>query len=161
MKKWLYYTLIIIFAAVFLFSAWNMATYFLAGQESQGRFDDLAQQMEDAKSQTHPTVYFTQPTQPTSPPPTGETEPPPIGETLPPVTEPTAPVILPEYAQLYLENPDMVGWIQIEGTVLNYPVMQTPNDPDFYLKRDFDKNYSDWGCIYVEEAVMSLLPRTM
>ena len=85
--------------------------------------------------------------------PTGETQPP----TEPPATEPTEPsepkppVILPEYAPLYLKNTDLVGWIQIEDTVINYPVMQTPDEPDFYLKRNFEGKYSDWGCVYAEE----------
>lgn len=162
MNKWLYRLLMILLSAVFLFSGWKIAAYYLEGMSSQGRFDDLTQQMEDAKNQTNPPVHYIPPTlpQPTAPP----TEPSmPGGETLPPTeppvteppatepTEPTAPVILPEYAPLYLENPDLVGWIQIEGTVINYPVMQTPNDPDYYLKRDFDGDYSDWGCVYVEE----------
>lgn len=156
MRKKLYYVLIIILAAVFLFSGWNLVVYYLEGQSSQGRFDDLAQQMEDAKNQTHPTVYFTQPTDPppatvplTPADPANPTDP--ATDTQPSPTEPTAPVILPEYAQLYLENPDMVGWIQIENTVVNYPVVQTKNNPDYYLYRDFDKNNNAWGCIYVEE----------
>ena len=153
MKKWLYYTLIVLFAAIFLFSGWNVAGYFLAGQDSQGRFDDLVQQMEAAKQESHHPVYYRPPaqelpTEPTRPNHTDGTGP---SATEPAPTEPTGPVILPEYAQLYLENPDMVGWIQIPGTQLNYPVMQTPSDPDFYLKRNFDGEYSDWGCIYVEE----------
>ena len=47
-------------------------------------------------------------------------------------------------------NSDMVGWIKIEGTNINYPVMQTPNDPDYYLSRDFYKNNSVYGCPYVQ-----------
>ncbi len=31
--------------------------------------------------------------------------------------------ILPEYQNLYEENQDFVGWIQIEGTMIDYPVM--------------------------------------
>lgn len=31
--------------------------------------------------------------------------------------------ILPEYGELFLQNTDMVGWISIAGTKLNYPVM--------------------------------------
>lgn len=59
--------------------------------------------------------------------------------------------ILPEYAELFLQNTDMVGWIQAEGTKINYPVMHTPDIPDFYLKHGFDKEYSDFGCPYVQE----------
>lgn len=47
---------------------------------------------------------------------------------------------------LYLENADMVGWIQIEGTGIDYAVMQTPADPNYYLKHDFEKHYTDYGC---------------
>ena len=45
----------------------------------------------------------------------------------------------------------MVGWIELEGTKLNYPVMQTPDRENYYLKRDFYGNYSSRGCIYVDE----------
>ncbi len=47
-------------------------------------------------------------------------------------------------------NSEMVGWIKIDGTNINYPVMQTPNDPDYYLSRDFYKNNSVYGCPYVQ-----------
>ena len=45
----------------------------------------------------------------------------------------------------------MVGWISIAGTTVNYPVMQTPNDPNFYLKHNFEKAYSDLGVPYIQE----------
>ena len=45
----------------------------------------------------------------------------------------------------------MVGWISIAGTTINYPVMQTKNNPNFYLKRNFEKEYSDLGVPYIQE----------
>lgn len=59
--------------------------------------------------------------------------------------------ILPEYAQLFEENNELVGWIKIDGTNINYPVMQSANEPDFYLKHLFDKSYSKYGCPYIEQ----------
>lgn len=50
-----------------------------------------------------------------------------------------------KYAALFVQNNDFIGWIRIDGTNVNYPVMQTPNKPDFYLKHSFDKSYSDYG----------------
>lgn len=44
----------------------------------------------------------------------------------------------------------MVGWIQIEGTRIDYPVMQTPADPNYYLKHDFEKRYTDYGCPFMQ-----------
>lgn len=59
--------------------------------------------------------------------------------------------IIPEYAELYLQNSDMVGWIKVEDTQINYPVMQSVDNPNFYLKHGFDKKYTDYGCPYVQE----------
>ena len=61
-------------------------------------------------------------------------------------------VILPEYAELYKQNNDMVGWIRINDTNINYPVMQSIDKPNFYLKHGFDKSYTDYGCPYVAES---------
>lgn len=60
-------------------------------------------------------------------------------------------MLLPELAGLYQQNGDLVGWISIADTNINYPVMQTVNEPNFYLKHSFDKEYSDYGCPYVQE----------
>ena len=59
--------------------------------------------------------------------------------------------VLAKYKELYLQNEDMVGWISIAGTTLNYPVMQNPNNPNFYLKHNFEKEYSDLGVPYMQE----------
>ena len=53
---------------------------------------------------------------------------------------------------LYEQNIDFVGWIQIDGTNINYPVMQTPDNPDYYLKHSFEKTWSDYGVPYLDEA---------
>ena len=55
-------------------------------------------------------------------------------------------VMLSEYAKLYEQNSDIVGWIRIDDTQMNYPVMQSPQEPNFYLKHGFDKEYTDYGC---------------
>ena len=46
--------------------------------------------------------------------------------------------LLAVYRALAEQNADMVGWIRIEGTTIDYPVMQTPDDFNFYLRRNFD-----------------------
>ncbi len=58
---------------------------------------------------------------------------------------------LAEYYELYQQNNDMVGWIKVEDTNINYPVMQSIDEPNFYLKHKFDKTYSAYGCPYVQE----------
>lgn len=76
----------------------------------------------------------------------------PTDETVPddaPVSE--GEDVLAKYQELYLQNEDMVGWISIAGTTINYPVMQSRNNPNFYLKHNFEKEYSDLGTPYVQE----------
>lgn len=65
---------------------------------------------------------------------------------------------IPEYQELYLQNNDMVGWIKVEDTKINYPVMQSKDNPNFYLKHGFDKAYTDYGCPYVQENCDMELP---
>ena len=59
--------------------------------------------------------------------------------------------VLSKYKELYLQNEDMVGWISISGTSINYPVMQTKDEPNYYLKHNFEKQYSDLGTPYIQE----------
>ena len=53
--------------------------------------------------------------------------------------------------QLYQINNNFVGWLNIENTTINYPVMQTKNNPNYYLKRNFYKKYSSYGTPYISE----------
>ena len=66
--------------------------------------------------------------------------------------------VQPTSRNLYLENADMIGWIQIEGTNIDYPVMQTPADPNYYLKHDFERNYTDYGCPFMQADCDALCP---
>ena len=81
-------------------------------------------------------------------------------------TNPTTPTTVPniddtvlfEYQPLYEINRDMVGWIQIEGTAIDYPVVQSPYENNFYLRRNFYKENATCGTIYVREACDVNLP---
>lgn len=56
------------------------------------------------------------------------------------------------YSPLYQQNPQFLGWIRIDGTAVDYPVMYAPNQPDFYLRRDFYGKSSSHGVPYLEEG---------
>ena len=53
------------------------------------------------------------------------------------------------FAPLIAYNADFAGWLTIEGTKIDYPVMLSPDDPDFYLTHDFDKKKSKSGVPYI------------
>lgn len=141
MKRALYATMIVVLLIVFGASAFFVGRYVLEGKQQAERFDQLA----DIKNQGSTTA--TQPK--VDPQPEAQTG---DGATTPATTPVTAEGgILPEYKDLYAMNTDLVGWIKIEGTKIDYPVMQTPGSTDYYLHRSFDKEYSDRGCIYARE----------
>ena len=56
-----------------------------------------------------------------------------------------------EFCALFEVNPDIVGWILVEDTNIDYPVTQRPSEKDYYLKRDFYGKHSSRGCIYARE----------
>lgn len=55
------------------------------------------------------------------------------------------------YEELLKLNPDMVGWIKIEDTKIDYPVMLTPNDEEFYLRKNFYKEYEFRGTPFLNK----------
>ena len=147
-----YYAVVTLLSAVFLYCAWHLADYWLNSKRQADAYADLAAMVEAAR----PTAPRTEAVPEGTAVP-GETAAEEIGETI--AVLPEDPVedqvneagILVEYAPLYEMNPDMAGWIAIDGTKINYPVMHTPDRKDHYLQRSFDGNYSAWGCIYAWE----------
>lgn len=59
-------------------------------------------------------------------------------------------VMLRSMEELYAENSDVIGWLQIDDSNIDYPVMQTMFDEEYYLNRDFNKNQSANGCLLLD-----------
>jgi sortase B len=55
------------------------------------------------------------------------------------------------YRELDERNKDLVGWLRIFGTNVDYPVMQTPGERDYYLHRDFDRRSSAPGTLFASD----------
>lgn len=62
--------------------------------------------------------------------------------------EETAPVLSP-YEALAEENPDLAGWLSIPDTPVDYPVMYTPQEPEYYLRRAFDGSDAVSGSLFI------------
>ena len=60
------------------------------------------------------------------------------------------PEILPKYKELYALNPDLIGWLSVDGTVIDYPVMQTMEDEGYYLQLDFYGEPNQNGCLILD-----------
>lgn len=61
-----------------------------------------------------------------------------------------SPVMLDEYRGSYEQNNDLIGWLYIEGTEIDYPVMQTPEDENYYLHRDFEGQDNKNGSLILD-----------
>ncbi|HBJ17142.1 MAG TPA: class B sortase [Clostridiales bacterium] len=129
MKKILFTLTVLLLVVAFGVSAFMVGNYLLEGKRQDDQMKDLASQISLAQSEAADESLVTAPV----------TEP---KET----KDPNA--MLPGYDVLYQQNSDAVGWIKIEGTKLNEAVLQTPNDPNFYLYADINKQKSDHGSIY-------------
>lgn len=121
-----------------------VARYVIDSLQQKEEYDELAVLMEQARSETRPQANPVKDVPISAPAANApaSTEP----------TEPTEPVMLPEMAAVYEKNPDTVGWLKIEGTPVNYPVMQSPDRTDFYLKHNFSGQASVHGCLYARES---------
>lgn len=127
-KKLLFTITVVLLVVAFAVSAFMVGKYLIEGKQSEDRFEELASMASAATTEaTEATDETTEPAE---------------------TTEATEPGMIPGYEEIYNQNNDTVGWIKMEGTKINYPVMQTPEDPNYYLYRDFDKKDSTRGSIY-------------
>ncbi len=55
-----------------------------------------------------------------------------------------------DFDSLREQYPHIYAWIEIPGTVVDYPIVQHPDNDEYYLRRDAEGNYSVNGCIFSE-----------
>ena len=56
----------------------------------------------------------------------------------------------PECAALREINPDIYAWMDIPGTGISFPILQSAEDEYYYLSHNESKEADDAGCIYTE-----------
>ena len=54
-----------------------------------------------------------------------------------------------DFTELKKINSDTKGWIQVNGTNINYPFVQTSNNK-YYLNRSFNKSYNNAGWVFLD-----------
>ena len=63
----------------------------------------------------------------------------------------TAAAAVPNpYAESFLANEDMAAWLVVPGTNIDYPVMWTPFDENYYLYKDFNEKENANGCLILD-----------
>jgi len=59
------------------------------------------------------------------------------------------PDVLDEYKTLYEKNKRLIGWLKIDDTIIDYPVMQTSNN-EYYLDHNFNQEYDKNGSLFLD-----------
>ena len=140
-RKWILYILgLVILAAGIGYIAFEITTR----RDNAAIYDDIQPELPTFS----PTVILPTPTvaPATSAPATAGPSPEPT-----PTPEPyESPV---DFGKLWETNPDIYAWIDIPGTVISYPVLQSQNDPeDYYLDHTVERRKGYPGSIYSQMA---------
>lgn len=163
--------LMVLFAAVFCYSAFRLIRAWRLYSQNEAIYDDAADQFliyhTDTQPQSDGTTAPMEPdpvstnatsadtvettpasedgTLPATEPATVPTTPKPV-ETAPP---PNGPDFTPNWDALHRANPDIVGWIWQSGTVINYPVLKGA-DNNQYLRTTYNGKSSRLGSIFLD-----------
>ena len=138
MKRKLYILAMVVCIVVFCVSAFQLIRYYLEAREADQGFEQLTDIVEQAREMEQDTEQETEPE---------ETED--VAEE--PAIDPRDQAVLDAYQVLHEQNEDMVGWIRLEGTKIDYPVMYTPDRPNYYIDHNFEKEEDRYGVPYIAE----------
>jgi len=127
MNKILFRTLMIAFAVIFVVSAFFIIKHYAEESRNENDFNELINLKEEILLKAAAELNG-------------------AGDENTPAEDPR----LIAYRELYSRNNDFAGWIKIEGTRIDFPVMQTVDDPEYYLKRNFEKQYSVYGTPFID-----------
>ena len=133
---------ILVFGAVFCFSAFMVGRDYLEAKKEAEAFESLNRLAAEYASEAPGEV-------PASEPVSSAPEAP-----APEKTEEWEKLLKEAagYAALQGENADYAGWLKIPGTRIDYPVMDRKSDPEYYLRRAFDGSHASGGTPFLGEA---------
>ncbi len=132
MPKFVYTILMLVFAGIACYCIYYLADYYLENKKSEDKYDELRNLI--IEDNTGEPAYDDE------------------GNEVPAFVEVDGKKIQAKYLNLYNRNNSFVAWIKIEGTGIDYPVVQTPEDEEYYLRRDFDGNKSTAGTVFVDTS---------
>lgn len=124
MKRWISGIIMILSVILISVSLYSLMEIYQEDKESTEAFDTIRQIYEEAESTTEENVE----------------------DNTQDIIE-----INPGLLALHEQNPDYIGWIKIEGTAIDYPVMYHPEEANYYLRRNFEKEYDVSGTPYLAE----------
>lgn len=140
-KQILNRVLMVFFACVFVCSAGYLFNYYYNSYKSEKKVDNLKDKIGTTEAVYEPI---------TSSDNQDDSFLPPIEGPIVNYVDVDGVLVQEKFEELYRLNHDFIGWITIDGTAVDYPVMQSMDDEEYYLHRDFDKNYSLAGMLFAD-----------
>lgn len=137
MKKTIRIILLVFFVVVLLFSLWQLCGIFIGYQEGKDSYYSLEQYVSFTETENSAVETVS--------PEEDATENSDAGSDTPDLS--AWPQV--DFTQLAEINSDIVGWIYIEGTHINYPIVQGA-DNKYYLNHLFNGTYNGSGCIFLD-----------
>lgn len=133
--------LMVIFGLIFVFSGYMVLSTELEGRQEQSAFDELSRMMAESTQIVQPSEQAEQENVSAA----SETEDP---DTISAQVQ----AKLDWYSQLQEQYPDFCAWLTVPGTDVDYPVMYTPDVPDYYLHRAFDGSTAKSGTPFLGDG---------
>ncbi len=125
----------LLFLAVFLACAGYLAKYFYDSHTAQEDIEELQQEVNEASDETPPESVGSEPT-----------------------AARAENGMLQKYYRLYKQNEDFIGWVTIADTPIDYPVMCRQDDNEYYLHRNFEKEYQYSGLPFLDNQCDAFKP---
>lgn len=133
-RKWVIVVFLLFFLSILTFSGFKMYEWYQDNKEIKTMQDDVVKQTKvKEKEDTEKTEQIN----------------PPVDETDDYWNYIRMSLLEVNFNELLVKNSDTVGWIQVKGTNINYPIVQTI-DNDYYLQHAFDKTKNDAGWVYMD-----------
>ena len=134
LRKWVIVCFFIFFLGVFLFSLYQLYAWFVDNKEIETMQDEIKEEVKvTEKEDTENT----------------ETVNPPVDEKDDYWDYIKMNLLEVDFNELLTKNSDTVGWVQVKGTNINYPIVQT-TDNSYYLSHAFDKSANDAGWVFMD-----------
>ncbi len=126
MKKKILNILIIIFAAGLIYSAYSLIMYKIDEKNTRNQLKKIEENVEVIEIEENSSIQQIESN-----------------------NDSNLNLISTDFNKLKSINPDVKGWIKVNGTNINYPFVQG-KDNSFYLRHSFDKSYNSAGWVFLD-----------